>query len=106
MKKTSQKVSTTKKDEVSIEINENNMPDADFFSKRGVDLFNEGKFAEAIQDFDRAIRIDEENPYFYNLRGHAKYSAGDLKGARADFNRSKKLKTKGKKIKKSATPAA
>ena len=105
MKKITQKVSTIK-EETSIELNENDIPDADFFSKRGVDFFNESKFAEAIEDFDRAIRIDEENPYFFNLRGHAKYSAGDLKGARADFNRSKKLKTKGKKVKKSAVPAA
>lgn len=105
MKKTIQKVSTIK-EETSIEINENDIPDADFFSKRGVDFFNESKFAEAIQDFDKAIRIDEENPYFFNLRGHAKYSSGDLKGARTDFNRSKKLKTKGKKSKKATTPAA
>ena len=105
MKKTTQKVSTTK-EETSIEINENTIPDADFFSKRGVDLFNESKFAEAIQDFDRAIKLDEENPYFFNLRGHAKYSAGDLKGARTDFNKSKKLKTKGKKVKKSPPSAA
>ena len=105
MKKTTQKASTIKV-ETSIEINENDIPDADFFSKRGVDFFNESKFAEAIADFDRAIHIDEENPYFFNLRGHAKYSAGDIKGARADFNRSKKLKTKGKKIKKPAAPAA
>lgn len=105
MKKPTQKVSTIK-EETSIEINENDIPDADFFSKRGVDFFNESKFAEAIEDFDKAIRIDEENPYFFNLRGHAKYSAGDLKGARADFNRSKKLKTKGKKGKKLTPPAA
>ena len=87
------------------EIKETDIKDPEFFSKRGVDKFNVGDHTNAIIEFDKAFALDDENPYYNNLRAHAKYSNGDLKGARSDFNKSKKLKTKGKKIKKQAAVA-
>lgn len=74
--------------------------DPDSFCKRGVQRFNEGNYAGAISDFDKALTLDPENAEYYNLRGHAKFSKGESKSAKADFSKSKKLKAKGKKIKK------
>lgn len=74
--------------------------DPEYYSQLGVSLFNEQKYAESIEYFDNAIELDDENPNYFNLRGHARYACGDSKGARSDFNKSKKLKSKGKKNKK------
>lgn len=83
-------------------FDENSIEDPDFFSARGVEFFNNSQFAEAIEDFNKAIALDGENPNYFNLRGHARFSNGDAKGSRSDFNKAKKLKTKTKKQRKSS----
>ncbi|MBN2143354.1 MAG: tetratricopeptide repeat protein [Candidatus Aureabacteria bacterium] len=71
-----------------------------YICRVGTDKFNKGNYLSAIDDFNKAIEMDPDNPNLYNLRGHARYSKGDIKGARSDFSKSKKLKSKGKKAKK------
>jgi tetratricopeptide (TPR) repeat protein len=69
------------------------------FCIQGVEKFNAGNYAEAIDDFNKALMLDPENAEYYNLRGHALFSKGENKSARTDFMKSKKLKAKSKKIK-------
>jgi Flp pilus assembly protein TadD len=82
------------------ELIDSKAAEIDYICQIGTDKFNRGEFNTAIDDFNRAIEMDPENPNLYNLRGHARYSKGDTKGARSDFAKSKKLKSKGKKIRK------
>jgi len=87
---------------MKVKIKESEIKDPTFFSSRGVEKFNQKDFEAAIEDFNKAIDLDQESPDFYNLRGHARYESGDVKGARLDFKRSKKLKTKTKKKRKTS----
>lgn len=46
-----------------------------------------GKFAEAIADFDKAIRFDPNNPEYLTGRGNAWFEKGDFDRSLADLNR-------------------
>jgi Flp pilus assembly protein TadD len=73
--------------------------DSHSFCIRGVEKFNAGNYAGAIDDFNKALMLNPENAEYYNLRGHALFSKGESKSAKTDFMKSKKLKAKSKKIK-------
>ncbi|MDR3613796.1 MAG: tetratricopeptide repeat protein [Candidatus Obscuribacterales bacterium] len=53
---------------------------------RGCDKTAAGNFAEAIKDYDEAIKVDPNFGKAYANRGSAKYNTGDHKGALADFD--------------------
>jgi tetratricopeptide (TPR) repeat protein len=54
--------------------------------------FNKLKeYSKAIVDFDSALRIDTSSQEAYNNRGFARKGLGDMEGACADWQQSKKL---------------
>ena len=50
-----------------------------------------GEYDRAIEDFDTAIDLDENDSYSNYRRGWAYLSLGDVTKARADFNKALEL---------------
>ena len=62
--------------------------DKDVFYMRGRNALAEGKYAQAIDNFNVLAQLDTADYYTFFFRGIAKYNLGDLRGARRDFDRS------------------
>lgn len=62
--------------------------DKDVFSWRGRTALSDGKYAQAIENFNILIQLDTTDYWSYFYRGIAKYNLGDLRGAQKDFDRS------------------
>lgn len=62
--------------------------DKDIFSFRGRQALSDGKYAQAIENFNVLLRLDKSDYWTYFFRGIAKYNLGDLRGAKADFDKS------------------
>ncbi len=56
--------------------------------KRGTAWIETGAYADAIADFDEALRLRPDYGEAFHNRGVAKWRAGDLDGALADFDES------------------
>lgn len=61
--------------------------DKDVFMSRGRRSLADGKYAQAIENFNILARLDTSDCHTFFFRGIAKYNLGDLRGARADFDR-------------------
>lgn len=57
---------------------------AAFYNERGVCKF-QLRFKHAIQDFNEAIRLDPQEPYYYSCRAYIKDKTGDIEGAIEDY---------------------
>ena len=53
---------------------------------RGLGLLLQGKFDDAIVEFNEALRADPTNPRYYNSRGNAWRAKGEFDIAIADYN--------------------
>ena len=62
--------------------------DKDMFSYRGRQALADGKYAQAIENFNVLLQLDKSDYWTYFFRGIAKYNLGDLRGAKADFDKS------------------
>ncbi len=62
--------------------------DQDAFFMRGRRALADGKYSQAIENFNVLVRLDTTDHYTYFFRGIAKYNLGDLRGAKADFDKS------------------
>lgn len=62
--------------------------DKDVFNFRGRVALSEGKYAEAIRQFNVLARLDTTDCWTYFYRGIAKYNLGDYRGALSDFDAS------------------
>ncbi len=60
--------------------------DRDGFMYRGRVALSEGKFSQAIENFNVLARLDTADYENYFFRGIAKYNLGDFRGAKQDFN--------------------
>ena len=60
--------------------------DKDVFSFRGRQALAEGKYSQAISQFNVLARLDSTDCWTFFYRGIAKYNLGDLRGAQNDFN--------------------
>ena len=58
---------------------------------RGRYSLAEGKYAQAIDNFNVLAQLDTSDYYTFFFRGIAKYNLGDLRGARKDFDRSVRI---------------
>jgi tetratricopeptide (TPR) repeat protein len=68
-----------------------NYPDAaEYYVERGVCKFNL-RFKHAIQDFDQAIAMEDDNAYFYSCRAYIRDKIGDSEGAIADYTKALEL---------------
>lgn len=65
--------------------------DKDVFNFRGRAALADGKYSEAISQFNILARLDTTDCWTFFYRGIAKYNLGDLRGAQADFNTSVRL---------------
>ena len=65
--------------------------DKDVFSWRGRNALSEGKYAQAIENFNILTRLDTTDYWSFFWRGIAKYNLGDIRGAQRDFNTSVRI---------------
>ena len=65
--------------------------DKDMFMMRGRHALSEGKYAQAIENFNVLSQLDTSDYWTFFFRGIAKYNLGDLRGAKTDFDRSVRL---------------
>jgi len=65
--------------------------DTDVFYMRGRQALADGKYAQAIDQFNILTRLDTTDYWAYFFRGIAKYDLGDLRGAQKDFDSSVRL---------------
>ncbi|MBQ0044768.1 MAG: tetratricopeptide repeat protein [Bacteroidales bacterium] len=65
--------------------------DTDVFYIRGRQALADGKYAQAIDNFNILTQLDTTDYWTFFFRGIAKYDLGDLRGAQADFNTSVRL---------------
>lgn len=65
--------------------------DKDVFFYRGRLALSDGKYANAIENFNVLARLDSTDYWTFFFRGIAKYNLGDIRGARQDFDTSVRL---------------
>lgn len=65
--------------------------DKDVFSFRGRNALADGKYAQAIEQFNILARLDTTDYWTFFYRGIAKYNLGDIRGAQQDFDTSIRL---------------
>lgn len=65
--------------------------DKDVFFFRGRRALADGKYSQAIENFNVLSRIDTTDYWTFFYRGIAKYNLGDLRGAQKDFSTSVRL---------------
>lgn len=65
--------------------------DKDVFSFRGRNALQDGKYAQAIENFNILARLDTTDYWTFFYRGIAKYNLGDIRGSQQDFNTSIRL---------------
>lgn len=65
--------------------------DKDMFYMRGRRALADGKYAQAIENFNILSQLDTSDHWTFFFRGIAKYNLGDIRGARQDFDRSVRI---------------
>ena len=65
--------------------------DKDVFFMRGRHALADGKYAQAIENFNVLAQLDTADYWNFFFRGIAKYNLGDLRGAKRDFDRSVRI---------------
>lgn len=65
--------------------------DKDVFYFRGRTALQDGKYAQAIENFNVLAKLDSTDYWNFFFRGIAKYNLGDLRGAEKDFNTSVRI---------------
>ena len=62
--------------------------DKDVLQFRGRLALSDGKYSQAIEQFNILVALEDNNCWTYFYRGIAKYNLGDIRGALADFEKS------------------
>ncbi|MBQ8062014.1 MAG: tetratricopeptide repeat protein [Bacteroidales bacterium] len=65
--------------------------DKDVFMFRGRQALAEGRYSDAIGQFNILARLDTADCWIYFYRGIAKYNLGDIRGAQTDFDSSVRI---------------
>ncbi|MGN1219907.1 MAG: tetratricopeptide repeat protein [Candidatus Cryptobacteroides sp.] len=65
--------------------------DKDVFYYRGRRALSEGKYSQAIENFNIIAQLDTTDYWTFFFRGISKYNLGDIRGARKDFDRSVRI---------------
>ena len=65
--------------------------DRDVFYYRGRNALADGKYAQAIENFNVLVRLDTTDYWTFFFRGIAKYNLGDIRGAQQDFDASVRI---------------
>ena len=61
-------------------------PSAQVFLRQALNLLQQGEYAQAILDYDKAIDLDSDDPIAYNYRGFAKGSLEQYLDALVDYD--------------------
>lgn len=61
--------------------------DKDIFHMRGRMALSDGRYAQAIENYNILAQLDTADYWTFFFRGIAKYNLGDLRGAKKDFDR-------------------
>ena len=61
------------------------------YASQGTRNYFEGRYDEAIADFDKVIELNPENTYAYYNRGLAKFRLGDLESEKGNTEKSRRL---------------
>jgi tetratricopeptide (TPR) repeat protein len=61
---------------------------------RGLELCNDGKFDQALKEFEAALKLKPNDPLIITYRGVAKYAKGQNEAALQDFEQAIKLDSK------------
>lgn len=69
------------------ELIEKDSSQADFFEKRAMCNYHLGNIKECIPDFDKAQRLEPNNPFRYSSRAYVKGRIKDFDGAIADYEK-------------------
>jgi tetratricopeptide (TPR) repeat protein len=64
-------------------INHNHV--AEYWEERALVWHKMGRQAQALDDFEQALRLEPDNPYRYACRAYIKDKMGDVAGAVADY---------------------
>ena len=65
--------------------------DKDVFSFRGRTALQDGRYADAVSNFNILAQLDTTDHWTFFYRGIAKYNLGDIRGAKADFSTAVRL---------------
>ena len=65
--------------------------DKDVFMFRGRQALSDGRYADAISQFNILARLDTTDCWVFFYRGISKYNLGDIRGAQTDFDTSVRL---------------
>lgn len=65
--------------------------DKDVFYYRGRRALAEGKYSQAIENFNIIAQLDTTDYWTFFFRGISKYNLGDIRGAKKDFDRSVRI---------------
>ena len=65
--------------------------DRDVFYFRGRNALADGKYSQAIENFNILARLDTSDYWTFFFRGIAKYNLGDIRGAQQDFDASVRI---------------
>lgn len=65
--------------------------DRDVFYFRGRNFLADGRYAQAIENFNILARLDTTDYWTFFFRGIAKYNLGDIRGAQQDFESSVRI---------------
>lgn len=63
---------------------------ASYYNERAVCKFNL-RFKHAMEDFNKAISLEPDNPYYYACRAYVKDKTGDSEGAVEDYQKAHDL---------------
>jgi tetratricopeptide (TPR) repeat protein len=61
--------------------------DANAYNNRGNSKYNLGRYQEAIEDYNEAIRLDPKHEYAYNSRGYCYFKLGYWQKAIEDYDK-------------------
>ena len=61
------------------------------YASRGTRNYFEGRYEEAVADFDKVIELNPENTYAYYNRGLAKFRLGDLESEKGNTEKAREL---------------
>lgn len=74
-----------------VELRKQREPDGDLIHDHAVCIFQLGRTKEALQEFDRAVALEPENPYRYASRAWIRAAMKDVDGAIEDYRKALEL---------------
>ena len=65
--------------------------EAEAYNLKGVEYYNSGEYQKSVEEFIKAINIDDTNPLYYANRGWSNWKLQNFDDAERDFNKAIQL---------------